>query len=235
MRHPKTRFGTLLAYLLWVGSSHASPVAYTDSGNFFSDLAVAGFTAKTLNFDGLPPATTIASGSAAGGISFTYDFGGVQIMVSNIYDTTSAPNFLGTDDGDVFQDGDDFDISFGASHAIGMFFISADAMVDGDITLAAGGGSVALNVADAGADLGDGGIPYFLGIIDNANTFTSANVTTIGGGYFLYNVDDITTTSTSVPEPGTLLLLGAGLTGLTTLRKRCKQDMSSPKSRRSQS
>ena len=56
-----------------------------------------------------------------------------------------------------------------------------------------------LSVADVGAVLGDQGIPYFFGIIDDANTFTRASVTTIGGGFFLYNVDDITTANKSIP------------------------------------
>ena len=220
MNHQITRLIGLLVCLMFVGTSHAVPITYTDSTAFFSDLSSAGLTPSTLNFDSLSAGDTIASGATKGGITFTYDFGGVQMMVSDIYDTTSAPNFLGTDDGDVLQDGDYFDLAFAPSHAIGMFFITADPMFDGDITLTAGGTAAKLSVADAGADVGDGGIPYFLGIIDDASAFTGASITTIGGGYFLYNVDDITTATASVPEPGTLLLFTAGLAGLLTLRRR---------------
>ena len=122
------------------------------------------------------------------------------MQVSDAFDTTSPPNYLGTDDAGVFQDGDDFDLSFVPVNAIGMFFITADEMFDDDITLSAAGTSVGLSVADAGSDVGDGGIPYFLGIIDDTNPFTTASITTIGGGFFLYNVDDIVTTSV-VPCP----------------------------------
>ena len=111
-------------------------------------------------------------------------------------------------------------MAFAPSHAIGMFFITADTMFDGDITLTTGGKSATLSVADAGADLDDQGIPYFLGIIDDASTFASAGVTTIAGGFFLFNVDDIATATASVPEPGKLLLLTAGRARFLTFRKR---------------
>ena len=53
--------------------------------------------------------------------------------------------------------------------------------------------------------LPDGGVVYFLGLIDTTASFTSASVSTIGGGFFFYNVDDITTAV--IPEPGTFALL----------------------------
>jgi hypothetical protein len=98
-----------------------------------------------------------------------------------------------------------------------MFFITADEMFDDGITLSAAGTSVGLSVADAGSDVADGGIPYFLGIIDDTNPFTTASITTIGGGFFLYNVDDIVT---AVPLPGALWLFGSGLFGLLAVRRR---------------
>lgn len=124
-------------------------------------------------------------------------------------------------DGDVLQDGDDFELNFLPSYAIGMYFITTGdtegEMYDDDITLSAGGGSVGL---DAGAlvDLGSDWQAYFLGIVDNAHPLTKAKIATVGGGYFLYNVDDITTSP--VPEPGTFLLVGVGLAGLACTRRR---------------
>jgi len=209
--------GTLCAAIVFASSvSNAALVTYTDQAAF---MAALPGPASTLDFDSLAAGTTIANGDTIDGITFNYDFAGVQMQVVDVFNTTSSPNFLGTNDADVLQDGDDFSLSFGATNAIGMFFITSDAMFDDDITLTAGGTSVGLFAADAGADLGDGGIPYFLGIIDDMNTFTTADITTLGGGFYLYNIDDITT-ATVVPLPGALWLFGSGLAGLLAFRKR---------------
>jgi hypothetical protein len=183
---------TAILLLLCVGTSHSQPMAYTDYAVFMADLPGL---ATTLDFDSLAAGTTIANGVTVGGITVNYNFGGVQMIVTDVFDTTSPPNFLGTDDADVLQDGDDFNLSFSPVNAIGIFFITADIMFDNDIKLTAGGLTAGLDASAGGTPLPDGGIPYFLGIINDMNTFTSASITTIGGGFFLYNVDDITITT----------------------------------------
>ena len=198
-------------------TANAALLTFTDQAAF---LAALSGPSNTLNFDSLAAGTTIANGDTVDGISFHYDFGGVQMQVSDGFNTTSSPNFLGTDDADVLQDGDDFDLSFGPATAIGMFFMTADEMFDDDIILSAGGASVGLSVFDAGSDLGDGGIPYFLGIIDTASSFTTASITTIGGGFFLYNVDDITTSP--VPLPAAFWLFLSGFAGLFAAAKKAR-------------
>ncbi len=216
--------GCALSASLFAPLAHAVPTAYTDRTAFDTGVAAlpAGTVVSTLNFDSLAAGTLIASGSGAGGITFTYGFGGVSLNVGAGYSTTSGANFLGTDDGDILQDGDDFNLFFAPKHAIGMYFISADTLFDGDITLAGGGGSASLLVADLQQTLSDGSSVFFLGLVDAAATFTSADVTTHGGGgAFLYNVDDIVTAGPqALPVPGTLALLGLGLTALWGLRPR---------------
>lgn len=204
-------------------TANAITTTYTDQASF---LAALPGPASKLDFESTAAGTTIANGGTTGGITFNYNFGGVSMVVTDgnqfggggPFATTSGTNFLGTTDADILQDGDDFTLSVSPVNAIGMFFITADTMLDDDITLGAAGTSVGLNTLDAGTDLGDGGIPYFLGIIDDMNTFTTASITTIGGGFFLYNVDDITTAV--IPLPGALWLFGSGLVGLLAFRRR---------------
>lgn len=168
----------------------AEPAAFTRFADF---LAATPTPVTTLNFDELRPGTTIAQATATGGITFSYDFDGIPMKVAHRYATTSQPNFLGTGDGEMFHDGDDFSMSFPAGHAIGLFFITADPVFDGDLTLTAGGTTASLATAHRDRILPDGSSVYFLGIVDREAAFTKADITAIAGGFFLFNVDDIVT------------------------------------------
>ncbi|WP_054763170.1 hypothetical protein [Methylomonas koyamae] len=127
---------SFLLILLCSITAQAAPVVYTNSAAF--DAEINSYSKSTLNFDGSSAGSLIANGGIFGGITFNYptlaSFG-VSMQIVTGSPTASGLNFLGTDDGDLFQAGDGFSLSFSASHAIGMFFISADAMFDHDIEL----------------------------------------------------------------------------------------------------
>jgi PEP-CTERM motif len=213
-RFRKRFFSTCGAWLLFAGTSYAVPMAFTDHAAF---QAAAPGALSTLDFDALSAGTIISSGGTVGGITFTYDFGGVQMMVSDVFSTTSPSNFLGTDDADIFQDGDDFGLSFAPTNALGMFFLSADFLFDGDISFLAGGVTASLEESAVEQILPDGSHAYFLGVVDTATAFTSAAIVANGGPggpFFFYNVDDISIGVPQIPEPGTLFLLCTGVVGL---------------------
>ncbi len=214
----KTRLILTVLSATFTFNSNAALLTFTNQASFLGALPGA---ANTLDFESVAAGTIIGNGDTVEGITFNYDIlesFGVQMQVSDVFLTTSGTNFLGTDDADVFQGGDDFSLSFGPVNAIGMYFITADEMFDDDIVLSAGGGSVGLSLADAGADLGDTGIPFFLGIVDTENTFMSASISSFCCGEFLFNVDDITTAV--VPIPGALWLFISGMLGLFAVRKK---------------
>lgn len=216
------------AVVAMVGATvQAAPVGYTDRSQF--DAAVAGLrcvATTTLNFDGLAAGTLIASGTSVGGITFNYNFGGASLQVSDPYPTTSPPNFLGTDDAGVLQDGDDISLGFGAINAIGLYVMSLDGLFDDDFRLTAGGATVSLSIADLQQTLSDGTGVYFLGLVDATAAFTSSSLRTSqnGTGFFLWNADDIITGK--IPEPDTLPLVAASLAALVAVgrrRDRCLQ------------
>jgi hypothetical protein len=215
------RLRFLLLGLLLLGSgapAGALPVAYTDEAAFSAALPGPAVVA---DFDGIAAGTVIPSGGSADGITFSYDFGGVDLIVTDgdqaggggPFDTTSPPNFLGTSDFDLLLDGDDLGLGFAAANAIGLFIVTAEVpgvtLFDGDIRLSAGGATASLDVDAVQQTLADGSLVFFLGVVDVAATLTSASLETFGGGgAFLFNVDDIVT---AVPEPGAFALLAPGL------------------------
>ena len=193
-----------------IATAGAEPIAYSNYAEFSAALPTEP---KILDFDQLPAGMTIEDAATAGGITFQYDFNGLPMKVAQLYATTSAPNFLGTSDGGIFHDGDNFTLSFVPGSAIGLFFISADPLLDGDISITAGNMTANLVATDVHATLTDGSRVYFLGIVDDEQGFSSANVEALAGGFFLYNVDDIITAPFSqtvtagldVPQPPRLV------------------------------
>ena len=183
-------------------TASATPAGYTQQGVFAAALPGAPVT---LTFDGATANSPIPPGFSLGGITFAYDFGGVSLKVSTEadtgYSTTSSQHFLGTDDADILQDGDNISLSFAPLNAIGLYVITNDAMVDDDVMLIAGGTMVGLAANDVQAVLADGSKVYFLGISDPGAAFTGASLVTAGNGAFLFNVDDIVTVAAvAVPD-----------------------------------
>ena len=202
--------------ILFTTPVNAALTSYSDWASFNAALPTGS---QTLDFDSLSYGTIISDGESVDGITFSYNFGGIQIMVSDIFDTTSSPNFLGTNDGDILQDGDNLSISFAASNSVGMYFITADEMYDNDIIISTKSGSAGL-VASEYLALIDGSKAFFVGLIDDTGSFTSADISTIGGGYFLYNLDDITISP--VPIPGAFSLMFSALFGVFCIKKKLK-------------
>lgn len=178
------------------GVTQAAPKIYSDHAEFAAALPAKP---SVLNFDELNAGATIADSDTAGGITFRYDFQGLRMKVAHIYATTSAPNFLGTNDGGVFHDGDDFSFTFLPGSAVGLYFISADPLIDGDLTMSAAGVTASLITDDVQETLPDGSRVYFLGIIDDQAPFDEASVVALAGGFFLYNIDDIITAPPGLP------------------------------------
>jgi hypothetical protein len=191
--HALSRFSIGMYALMtagYAGVIHAEPKTYSNQVRFSAALPAEP---SILDFDRLNSGTTIADTSSAEGITFSYDFQGLRMKIAHLYATTSAPNFLGTNDGGVFHDGDDFTLSFLPGSAVGLHFISADPLIDGDLTVTAGGVTASLDVDDVQETLPDGSRVFFLGIIDDQASFRQAKIVALAGGFFLYNVDDIMT------------------------------------------
>ena len=178
-----------LALLLTL-STDAAAQAFTTRAAFTAALPGAG---STNGFDSVAAGTTVASGGAAAGVTFTYNLGGTLLKVTNAYPAVSAANAIGTNDADILQDGDNLTLSFAATNALGLNIITKETLENGDLSLTGGGQTASIAAIQIQQTLSDGSNVYFLGVV-NANTaFTSATLNTVGGGYFFYNLDDFTT------------------------------------------
>lgn len=215
--------GYLLAYLLLftATATQAATTYYSSQAAFLSALGTVDST--TYNFDSMAATDIIASGDILAGATFSYDLGGVQIMVDDIYDTTSPFNYLGTDDGSgAFFSGDSFTITFDQTmRAIGMYVVSADLILADDFTIATSSGLSVGNSAIADVALLDGDA-YFIGLIADVGLgFNSITLSSFDANY-LFNVDDITVSA--VPVPAAFWLMGSGLLCLIGIGNRTKRN-----------
>jgi hypothetical protein len=192
--HSARRILLSIAGVLLAGLAQAAPQAYTDRTAF--DAALPG-SPVTLDFDSASPDAIIPDGGNLDGILFSYLLDGAQLKVSTTassYSTTSGSQFLGSDDADILQDGDELTLAFLPVNALGLYIISNDEMEDSDVTLTGGGTSVSLiKTAVQGAPLADGSKVWFLGIIDAQADFATVTLSTGANTAFLFNVDDIVT------------------------------------------
>jgi len=198
---------TILAWLFILSASlHADADLITySSRNAF--VGAASSSISTVDLEAFPVAN-VPSGSPLEGISFTYSLGSVSLSVVNSITTTSGTKSLGTTDRDMLLDGDNIQFSFAPQTGFGLYIISRDALLDGDLDLTVNGKTASLLSSASQINLGAGGLAWFLGVQSNDGaSFTSATLTTNGGGgAFNYNLDDFVTVA-AVPEPSSLWLL----------------------------
>ncbi len=184
--------GFALLVILGLGLIQTNPAAAQAFTSRAAFTAALPGVPSTSGFDGVAAGTTVASGGTVSGLTFTYAFGGQLLKVTSAYPATSPGNALGTSDADILQDGDNLTLTFAGRNALGLSIITKEVLQAGDLSLSAGG--VTANIAPAVQQtLSDGANVYFLGVIRPTATFTSATLTTVGGGFFFYNVDDVTT------------------------------------------
>lgn len=196
-RIPVTRVPAILTLMMPV-LAQAAATGYTDRAAFDTAVATLGGVSTNADYDAHADGTILPSGAEDDGVVYSYAFGGVQIEVRAVedvsqIDTTSTPNYAGTTDAGVFQDNDNVTFSTVSGpgfNAVGLSVTTTDTMEPGDIVLTANGASVGLNPIAVQSILEDGASEYFLGVVD-AVAFSNVQLTTAGGGFFLFTIDDL--------------------------------------------
>jgi hypothetical protein len=172
------------------------------------------------NWDSFPNGTTFPDGSTTNGITYTTSGPGGDARVTNGSTTTSSPNSLGANvTGDLLPEDS---IVFGFSSpitAFGIDILASNSNRDaGAFTATTGAGDVIPSIFDPfplgftpPLDFG-----HFVGFRSDT-AFSSVTIDATRPS-FSYGLDNMRGVTGTVPEPSTLLLLGAGLVGMAAWR-----------------
>lgn len=165
--------------------------------------------AATIDFDSLAPGTAVTT---LPGVSFAFSDPGFGLIVSTGLETTSAPNYLGVDDGgsELFLPGDVVTLAFASPIGfLSASFVSTAFTPDGAFTLDVGASGSA--VSGSPTAILPSGDEVFALAVSSPTPFSSARLIASDIGVFSFNVDDIVfEPARPVPEPGPLLLLLVG-------------------------
>lgn len=195
----------------------------------FSLLSSLGVEADIINFDSLAPGDTVAS---LNGVTFSSNIVGLDLIVTDIFDTTSGDNYLGVDDSfgfDVFFPGDEITLDFAeAITELAVSFISTPLTPGGVFGIDVGMVTSMSGILPDSV-LPDGG-EVFQVMFSSMTPFMSATLFSLPvapDALYSFNIDDIDYTVAQIPLPGTFLLMGAGLAVLSTASKRRRRKMTS--------
>jgi hypothetical protein len=193
----------LAVVLVFAGALSASTTTYTDRVSFYA--ANPGVTIE--GWDTLPNGTLI---NTLNGITYTTNDG--TALVTDLFLALSPPNTLGENVNGFFLPTDTMTFVFPSPIKVfGISFNTFDTSTGG-YTATDNIGDVILSSYDPFPGQGTG---EFVGFRSTVG-FTSVTLAAPGG--FSYTLDDLA--YTTIPEPGSLILLGSGVLGFTGFLRR---------------
>lgn len=206
MRSRKLVFALMLAIGLVASSAHAAVITFNSRAAF-----AAAFPGATVeDWDSFAANTVFPDGTTVNGIAYHTSAG--DAMVTDTVATTTPPNGLGAFNTGFFEAGET--ITFTLDTPTNAFGIDINTLAGnaGDFTATTDVGDVISSAFNPfpGSSLGQ-----FIGFSSNV-PFSSVTIAAPGG--FDYSLDTLRRVAV-VPEPATLVLVGAGLFA-ASLRRR---------------
>jgi hypothetical protein len=197
----------LAVVLVFAAALNASTVTYTDRVSFYA--ANPGVTIE--GWDTLPNGTLITT---LNGITYSTNDG--TALVTNAFLSLSPPNTLGENVNGFFLPSDTMTFVFPSPITVfGISFNTFDTSTTGGYTATDNNGDVILSFYDPFPGQTTG---QFVGFSSTVG-FTSVTLAAPGG--FSYTLDDLAYGGgTTIPEPGSLILLGSGVLGFAGLLRR---------------
>jgi hypothetical protein len=173
-------------------------------------LSPIAHSSTIIDFDNLADGTVV---SIIDGVTFSSSVApeyGFDLVVSNVFDTTSGQNYLGVGDGgsEAFFPGDTIDLTFATPiNSLSISFVSTSNTSPNTYSITTSEGSVS-NGITPDSTLPDTGEVFTL-LLTSATPFSAAQLFGGNGGAHTYNIDDIA--FTTVPLPPAFLLFASGL------------------------
>jgi hypothetical protein len=227
---------SIFSVCLGCGLLQASVVIHTSKATFDAAIVNTGATSSVVDFESFADNTLIAPlPQTTGGLTFeSFSTASYKLIVDDQFGGTSGNNYLRiTDDDGVstskFGFDDTLELSFAQpSNALGLYVIVDSTSFDffaGDINITANGTTYSNDGTETATTV-NGVAALFFGIVDDAQTFTTASISVGDIGAALGDYDDIT--FTVVPEPSTLVFAVVAGLGFLAFRRRLVRKESSP-------
>jgi len=201
------------------GAANAAVTTYTSSAAF--NAAIAGFTTTVEDFSSGTAGQTIASGGSFNGVTYTTSGPTLDgTIITNQFNSFSGLSLGGNQSGGAqfFFDGDSVTATFAAPvFAVGAFFnVNANS---GNFGVTVGG-----DTSSSGSGTYDTSSFVFAGLVSDTS-FTSATFFSNSdcACSASFNIPEVITATTAVPEPATWAVMLVGFGGLGAMLRRRRE------------